>query len=94
MAAFWPIKAGWKSAVLAWRRGHPLRELTNRVFAPILKNVVNDIKSINFVNGFKSCSLCSWNPDAIDFRKCLGRNKNKDIIIESVNGNEKYHVLN
>lgn len=63
-----------KMQFLALIRDHPSRELTKKLFVPILKNVINAIKGINLQNGFKSCGLHSWNPDAIDLKKYLGRN--------------------
>jgi hypothetical protein len=73
VSAFRPIKNNWKTGVLAWRREHPAEELTKEVFANILEKVVNSIKSTTLVNGFRTCGLFPWNPDSIDYSKCLGK---------------------
>lgn len=40
VAAFRPIKAGWKQALLKWRKGHPTEAVTRECVAPLLKEVV------------------------------------------------------
>lgn len=47
--------------------------LTKVDFGPILKTALEEfVYKSTIRNGFKACSLCPWNPDAIDFSKCLG----------------------
>ena len=42
-------------------------------FAPVLKIVIEKVsKSETIKNGFRATGLYPWNPDAIDFSKCLG----------------------
>ncbi|KAI4455538.1 hypothetical protein MML48_9g00007544 [Holotrichia oblita] len=73
VAAFKPIKNGWKKAVVEWRRTHPLETLTKEHFAPVLKLAVERSAKIETIkNGFRASGLNPWNPDAIDFSKCLG----------------------
>lgn len=51
--------------------------ITKEHVAPILKNVVEQIKQKTLMSGFKACGLVPWNPDSIDFSKCLGKNSKK-----------------
>lgn len=51
--------------------------ITKEHVAPILKNVVEQIKQKTLMSGFKACGLVPWNPDSTDFSKCLGRNSKK-----------------
>lgn len=75
VAAFKPIKDGWRKSVQDWRRDNPNCTLTKDKFAPILKKVVdNYIKPETISRGFRACGLYPWNADAIDFSKCLGKN--------------------
>lgn len=75
VAAFRPIKYGWKKAVMNWRLNHPAEALTKENVAPILDLVVKEIKPETLVNGFKACGLYPWNSKSIDFTKCLGKNQ-------------------
>lgn len=78
VAAFRPIKAGWKQALSKWRKGHPTEAVTRECVAPLLKEVVEGIKPETLKNGFKACGLYPWKSEAIDFSKCLGKEiKNK-----------------
>lgn len=38
---------------------------------------MDNIKSDTLINGFKVCSLPPWNPNEIDYSKCLGKNQKK-----------------
>lgn len=49
--------------------------MTKKDFAPILDAVLKTtVKSSTLINGFKACGLFPWNPDEIDYKKCLGKN--------------------
>ncbi|XP_030767168.1 uncharacterized protein LOC115890944, partial [Sitophilus oryzae] len=73
VAAFKPIKNGWKKAVIEWRRDHPLESLTKEHFAPVLKLAIDRCaKSQTIKNGFRATGLYPWDVNSIDFFKCLG----------------------
>lgn len=74
VAAFKPIKSEWKKVCLEWTRKNPKCSITKEKFAHLLKDVVDKIKSTTLQNGFKSCGLYPYDPNAIDFEKCLGKN--------------------
>ncbi|KAF2889645.1 hypothetical protein ILUMI_16528, partial [Ignelater luminosus] len=78
--AFKPLKTGWKKGLAEWRRENPEKDVTKETFPPILQCVLE--KSINpniIVNGFRTCGLNPWNPDAINYSKCLGKNPSNKI---------------
>ncbi|KAI4469433.1 dde superfamily endonuclease [Holotrichia oblita] len=76
VSTFKPLKDGWKKGVMVWRRNHPTVELQKVHFAPILKTVINNTITPDIsTKGFRACGLCPWNPDALDYSKCLGKNK-------------------
>ncbi|CAG9829492.1 unnamed protein product [Diabrotica balteata] len=80
VAAFKPLKTGWKKAVLEFRRKHPHEMLTKEKFAPILKDVIEDYaKAETIKNGFRASGLYPWNASGIDFTKCLGTKKETNI---------------
>lgn len=77
MSAFKPLKSGWKRGILECMRTHTTESVTKEHVAPILKTVVEQIKQKTVISSFKACGLVPWNPDNIDFSKCLGRNSKK-----------------
>lgn len=73
VSAFFPLKCGWKSAVLERRRAHPSQALTKEFFAAILEKVVKtQIKAETLQKGFRACGLYPWDSNAIDYSTCLG----------------------
>lgn len=85
MSAFKPLKSGWKKGILECRRTHMTEAVTKEHVALILKTVVEQIKQNTVISGFKACGLVPWNPDSIDFSKCLGRNSTKSADNEQNN---------
>lgn len=80
VSAFKPLKDGWRRGVLQWRRTHPTENLDKKHFASLLKTVIEDsVKPQIIINGFRACGLYPWNPDAIDYSKCLGGTTNKPL---------------
>ncbi|CAI6354541.1 unnamed protein product [Macrosiphum euphorbiae] len=74
-SAFRPLKSGWKKGLSEWRNKNPHSSVTKKDFAPILDAVLKTtVKSSTLINGFKACGLFPWNPDQIDYKKCLGKN--------------------
>jgi hypothetical protein len=43
--------------------------------ASILQRVLKHIKPAIICHGFRASGLDPWNPDAVDYNKCLGKNK-------------------
>lgn len=86
VAAFQPIKAGWKRAVTEWKREHPSESLTKEKFAPILKkSIENSHNPVGIANGFRACGICPWDLKAIDLSKCIGKSKNIDEDCTEIN---------
>uniref|UniRef100_A0A6P7GTK3 Uncharacterized protein LOC114340593 n=1 Tax=Diabrotica virgifera virgifera TaxID=50390 RepID=A0A6P7GTK3_DIAVI len=80
VAAFKPLKTGWKKAVLEFRRKNPHEMLTKEKFATVLKGVIEDYaKAETIKNGFKASGLYPWNASGIDFTKCLGTKRETKI---------------
>ncbi|KAJ8977062.1 hypothetical protein NQ317_017224 [Molorchus minor] len=61
---------------MEWRRENSSEALTQDKFAPVLKTVIDTyLKADGIRNGFVTTGLYPWNPDAIDYSKCLGKSK-------------------
>lgn len=75
VSVFKPMKTFWSESVLQWRLENPAATLTCDKFAPILLKVVDKISCTpnTIINGFRACGLFPWNPDALDYSKCLGK---------------------
>jgi hypothetical protein len=69
------MKSFWKKGVLDWRRDNPSGALTKEHVASILQRVLKHIKPEIICHGFRANGLYPWNPDAVDYSKCLGKNK-------------------
>jgi len=94
VAAFRPLKGGWKKGVFEWRNENPHCAITKKDFAPILQKVINKtIRPEILMNGFKACGLYPWNPDQIDFRKCLGKKELTSTEKNIINNTADYNNL-
>lgn len=75
VSVFRPLKEAWRRAVRQWDEEHPEEVLNKVTFAPVLEKALkSSIKPETLVNGFRACGLCPFNPNAIDYSKCLGSN--------------------
>lgn len=86
VAAFKPLKNGWNSKVIEWRRNHPGESLNKEKFAPLLNEaILSSITADTLKNGFRACGIFPWNKNAIDYSKCLGKTgKNPDLSTEKL----------
>ena len=77
VAAFKPLKTMWKKSVLEWRQKNPAQMLTLDRIAPILEDAIHNFSrdGTTIRNGFKACGLYPWDPNAVDYTKCLGTKK-------------------
>ncbi|XP_022177727.1 uncharacterized protein LOC111038801 [Myzus persicae] len=105
VSAFRPLKSGWKKGLSEWRNKNPHSSVTKKDFAPILDAVLKTtVKSSTPINGFKACGLFPWNPDEIDYKKCLEfsdiigietleKFNNIENIVETENQSEEFFIL-
>lgn len=74
VSMFKPLKNGWFNEVQRWRRNNLDQKLSKKHFAPILKTVVDAyIREDVVKSGFRACGLYPFDPNAIDYSKCLGK---------------------
>ncbi|KAG5868270.1 hypothetical protein JTB14_032985 [Gonioctena quinquepunctata] len=88
VSSFKPLKNAWKKAVINWRRNNPYVQLTKVNFASILEDALIQLETNTVSNGFRACGLFPWNANAIDYTKCLGKQKSEEsnsIIFPEVN---------
>ncbi|KAH9632239.1 hypothetical protein HF086_002874 [Spodoptera exigua] len=77
VAAFRPIKAGWKKMLREWYIACNYQENLNKEsFAPLLKKVVDSCaKKETLINGFRVTGLYPFEADNVDYSKCLSIKK-------------------
>lgn len=86
VAVFHPLKTQWKKVVDQWRMDHNAQKLKRENFAPVLKQVLDLMPQLPtiIVNGFKSCGLSPFSPEAVDFNVLNKKKKNKEKSTEHV----------
>lgn len=85
VSTFKSLKSMWKRSVLEWRQQNPTQSLSLDRMVPILKNAVDKFSpDSNTVRNVKACGLYPWNPDTVNYTKCLGA-KTKNIEAITIN---------
>nr|CAI5851337.1 unnamed protein product [Callosobruchus analis] len=76
VAYFRPMKMVWRKILDAWKestRGSRYTTISKEEFPAILKTALDGLNKQYTVNGFRASGLLPWNPDALDYSKCLGK---------------------
>lgn len=75
VAAFRPIKTGWKKGLRDWyATNNYAKSLTKMDFAPLLKTILdNMVKETTIINGFRVTGLYPFNKNNVDYSKCLAK---------------------
>ena len=75
VAAFRPIKAAWKKELRDWyTKNNYQKSLTKETFAQLLKAVIDSCsKKETLINGFRVSGLWPFEPNNVDFSKCITR---------------------
>ena len=69
---FKPLKNAWKLTVREFHREHPSTVVTRVNFATLIDKTIGvAAKEFTIRNGFRPCGLFPWNPDAVDYSKCM-----------------------
>lgn len=74
VAVFKPLKSEWKRSVEEWRYENQGCPLTMQHFGTVLaKTVERGITPNTIQNGFRVCGLQPFDPDAVDYSKCVAK---------------------
>jgi hypothetical protein len=80
VAVFKPLKQPWKEIVNEWLIENENKSLTRQHVAPLLKKVVeNRVTLTTIKNGFRRCGIFPFNPDNVDYSKCIKMSKPETI---------------
>jgi hypothetical protein len=74
VSVFKPLKTNWKKTVRQWQAKPENVNcvLTKCTFCPLLEQVLQDESLPQTIqNGFRKCGLFPFNPEAVDYSKCI-----------------------
>lgn len=95
VAVFRPVKAAWKAATREWLSQNPEQVVTKANFAEVLNVAIQkSVKAQTLINGFKACGLVPFDPNAVDYTKCVSSsnktNTDTDVITHAPNDTITY----
>ncbi|KYN12208.1 hypothetical protein ALC57_15605 [Trachymyrmex cornetzi] len=81
VAVFHPLKMVWKKTVNNWRLENNGERLKKDMFAPLFKKTLDSIDLTSMAkNGFQTCGLYPFTPNAVDFNILNKQKKSKNLI--------------
>lgn len=81
---FKPLKEEWRRVMEEWRNMHFGEKFTLLHFGPALtKTVEQGIKPESIINAFRVCGLFPFDPENVDYTKCLARTNQQQVTTES-----------
>ncbi|KAJ8932211.1 hypothetical protein NQ314_014831 [Rhamnusium bicolor] len=82
---FKPLKEYWRQAVRNWQNDHEGKSVTKIEFATVLEEALNNQNIPNHIrNAFRRCGLFPYNPDAVDYTKCVQNTLEQIQLIENM----------
>ncbi|KAF8792530.1 uncharacterized protein LOC129969677 [Argiope bruennichi] len=92
VGVFQPVKMAWKEVSTAWRRENAGQEISKKQFATVLDMALKkSLKVSTLKYSFKMCGLVPFNPDAVDYKKCLP-NSSQNVFIMPKNNQSVSHL--
>ena len=95
---FKPLKSNWRKTVLEWKSepDNFNKSLTKENFAPLVKMTLDkgDLQS-SVINGFRACGLYPYDPNNVDYSKCVQNvaEKLNNIQIATKEDNIRYNFF-
>lgn len=75
VGVFKPIKDHWREEVRAEKFKDVNKVVTKAEFPILFMRSMNTLSNGTVKNAFETTGIFPWNPDAIDFSKCIGKRK-------------------
>ena len=99
VSIFKPLKSFWKNIVRENKKDNDgehfnrhAKIITKSNFGSLFKKAFDNITIESIINGFRVCGLYPFNPDAVNYNKCIS-NRFKEVSNnsehDSLNGNER-----
>ncbi|KYN50385.1 hypothetical protein ALC57_00022, partial [Trachymyrmex cornetzi] len=93
VAVFHPLKMVWKKTVNNWRLENNGERLKKDMFAPLFKKTLDSIDLTSMAkNGFQTCGLYPFTPNAVDFNILNKQKKSKNLINTEPNQTDSLKV--
>lgn len=92
VGCFGPLKKYWREAVKQRKMAKHDFKTTNANFTTIFVETLSKLNENTVKNAFRACGLCPWNPNAIDFSKCLGKTSSDTVITSQSTTAEAFDV--
>ncbi|XP_041973215.1 uncharacterized protein LOC121728940 isoform X2 [Aricia agestis] len=87
IAVFRPIKLAWEEACHFWLTENLNETITKINFAEVLDTALRkSLKPQTLINGFEACGLVPFDPNAVDYNKC--------VRVSTINGKKKPANIN
>uniref|UniRef100_A0A2S2NUN9 Jerky-like n=1 Tax=Schizaphis graminum TaxID=13262 RepID=A0A2S2NUN9_SCHGA len=88
VAIFKPLKASWKNVVAKNKRSG--NSITKNNFVNHFQEAFDSVQTSSIVNGFRKCGLYPFNPNAVDFSKCISYRRN--ILFPTTNNDSSLQI--
>lgn len=90
VSVFKPLKSEWKNTVHEWatQPQNVNNVLTKATFCPLLEKVLGkENLPVIIRNGFRKCGLYPYNPNALDYSKCVQNNleRHQNLVAKNAN---------
>lgn len=79
VAVFHPLKTSWKKKVHDWRMQNSGSRLKRDDFAPLLQQCIFTLKAETIQQGFKTCGLYPFNPEAPNYHRLVKTSASRSI---------------
>lgn len=77
VAVFKPLKNQWTNVVELWKSKNTAAPVNMYSFGQLLEDAMNNaFKQCTIINGFAACGLYPFNPNAVDYTKCIAKSIN------------------
>ncbi|XP_021709602.1 uncharacterized protein LOC110679408 [Aedes aegypti] len=88
VGAFKPLKTKWYQVVERWKMQNKSAALTLTMFGPLLQKAMDLAFTGSTVsNAFAACGLFPYNPDAVDYSKCIAGSNMNNLVVSEPPGN-------
>ncbi|XP_031778828.1 uncharacterized protein LOC100680064 [Nasonia vitripennis] len=78
VAVFRAVKYKWREAVQLYKQ-ETQSSITKATFAPLFKKAFDQLSIDTIKSGFKKCGLYPFDPDAVDYDRCISARRQKII---------------
>lgn len=75
VSCFRSLKSIWRKEIINYRENDLSKLVTKAAFGELMQSCFAQLTRETIINGFRASGICPWNPENIDYSKCLGEEK-------------------